>query len=141
MDRGGEASLLTPPQRSERRYGVLGPQSTMRDRDGVGFASHENLAEVVPYLNRSLNDLGYPSPLELEAPSAGDLARVANVLFLVLRDRTQDISSREQWGRERRRLTADNTRAETFYERARAELAAKDEELANSLAKSDGRVD
>ena len=141
MDRGGEASLLTPPQRSERRYGVLGPQSTMRDRDGVGFASHENLAEVVPYLNRSLNDLGYPSPLELEAPSAGDLARVANVLFLVLRDRTQDISSREQWGRERRRLTADKTRAETFYERARAELAAKDEELANSLAKSDGRVD
>ena len=139
MEPRGEAIGGTPPQRSERRFGVLGPQRI--DRDGVGFASHENLAEVVPYLNRSLNDLGYPGPLELEAPSSGDLARVANVLFLILRDRQQDAASREQWGRERRRLAADKARAETFYERARAELAAKDEELANSLAKSDGRVD
>ena len=139
MEPRGEAIGGTPPQRSERRFGVLGPQRI--DRDGVGFASHENLAEVVPYLNRSLNDLGYPGPLELEAPSVGDLARVANVLFLILRDRQQDAASREQWGRERRRLAADKARAETFYERARAELAAKDEELANSLAKSDGRVD
>ena len=97
MEPRGEAIGGTPPQRSERRFGVLGPQRI--DRDGVGFASHENLAEVVPYLNRSLNDLGYPGPLELEAPSVGDRARVANVLFLILRDRQQDAASREQWGR------------------------------------------
>ena len=85
------------------RHGILSPQT--QTRDGVGFASsQQNLAEIMPYLNQSLADLNYPSPLELLLPNAGDLARTCNVLFLMLRDRQNDVTAREHAGEERRRM-------------------------------------
>jgi hypothetical protein len=38
---------------------------------GAGYASSTNLEEIMPYLNQSLQDLGYPAPLELLLPNAG----------------------------------------------------------------------
>ena len=115
------------------RHGILSPQT--QTRDGVGFASSQNLEEIMPYLNQSLADLGYPSPLELMLPNAGDLARTCNVLFLMLRDRQNDVTARERAGEERRRLHSELARVETHFERMKAERDAKEQELANAMAK------
>jgi len=99
------------------------------------FAESGNLGEIMPYLNRSLGELGYPTPLELLLPNAGDLARTCNVLFLMLRDRQDDLSAREHAGDERRRLQSELARVEAHAERTKNERDAKDQELASAEAK------
>ena len=123
----------TPPPVSESerdRHGILAPSL-----GAVGFASTENLAEIMPYLNRSLAELGYPSPLELLLPNAGDLARTCNAIFLMLRDRQDDVTARDEWAAERRRLQSDLARAETHVHRLKSERDAKDHELLSLRAK------
>lgn len=118
------------------RHGILSPQT--QASDGIGFASSQNLAEIMPYLNQSLADLGYPSPLELLLPNAGDLARTCNVLFLMLRDRQNDVDAREHNGEERRRLQSELARMETHFERMKVERDDKEQELAAMAAKHTG---
>ena len=123
----------TPPPAAESekdRHGILAPSL-----GAVGFASTENLAEIMPYLNRSLAELGYPSPLELLLPNAGDLARTCNAIFLMLRDRQDDVTARDEWAAERRRLQSDLARAETHVHRVKSERDAKDHELLSLRAK------
>lgn len=124
-----------PPPRDERhallrsdRHGILSPTTA----SAGWFEPHaaRDLAEVMPYLNQSLADLGYPHPLELGVPNAGDLARTCNVLFLLLRDRQNDVAAREHALDERRRLQSELARVEMHHERARAERDAKEKELA-----------
>ena len=83
----------------------------------------------MPALNRALEDLGYPSPLELLLPDAADLARTCDVLFLLLRDRQEDLAARDAWADERARARADVAAADTRAERLRvsrdAEAAAR----------------
>ena len=111
----------------ERRSSAIGGTPSPRREPTV--ATVDALRETVPALNRALEDLGYPSPLELLLPDAADLARTCDVLFLLLRDRQEDLAARDAWADERARARADVAAAETRAERLRvsrdAEAAAR----------------
>ena len=113
--------------RAERRSSAIGGTPPPRREPTV--ATVDALRETVPALNRALEDLGYPSPLELLLPDAADLARTCDVLFLLLRDRQEDLAARDAWADERARARADVAAAETRAERLRvsrdAEAAAR----------------
>ena len=112
---------------AERRSSAIG--GTPPPRRDPTVATVDALRETVPALNRALEDLGYPSPLELLLPDAADLARTCDVLFLLLRDRQEDLAARDAWADERARARADVAAAETRAERLRvsrdAEAAAR----------------
>ena len=112
---------------AERRSSAIG--GTPPPRREPTIATVDALRETVPALNRALEDLGYPSPLELLLPDAADLARTCDVLFLLLRDRQEDLAARDAWADERARARADVAAAETRAERLRvsrdAEAAAR----------------
>ena len=111
----------------ERRSSAIGGTPSPRREPTV--ATVDALRETVPALNRALEDLGYPSPLELLLPDAADLARTCDVLFLLLRDRQEDLAARDAWADERARARADVAAADTRAERLRvsrdAEAAAR----------------
>ena len=112
---------------AERRSSAIG--GTPPPRRDPTVATVDALRETVPALNRALEDLGYPSPLELLLPDAADLARTCDVLFLLLRDRQEDLAARDAWADERARARADVAAADTRAERLRvsrdAEAAAR----------------
>ena len=115
---------------AERRSSAIGgTPSPRRDATVATVATVDALRETVPALNRALEDLGYPSPLELLLPDAADLARTCDVLFLLLRDRQEDLAARDAWADERARARADVAAADTRAERLRvsrdAEAAAR----------------
>ena len=86
----------------------------------IGFKCHTYpYNEVLPYLNQSLKEAGYPSPLDLLLPNATDLARTCNALFMLLRDRQKDAAVKESWNDERRRLHSDLNRLDTQVARLR----------------------
>ena len=122
----GTPEEISGPQ-SERRSSAIGGTPPPRREPTV--ATVDALRETVPALNRALEDLGYPSPLELLLPDAADLARTCDVLFLLLRDRQEDLAARDAWADERARARADVAAADTRAERLRvsrdAEAAAR----------------
>ena len=111
----------------ERRSSAIGGTPSPRREPTV--ATVDALRETVPALNRALEDLGYPLALELLLPDAADLARTCDVLFLLLRDRQEDLAARDAWADERARARADVAAADTRAERLRvsrdAEAAAR----------------
>ena len=109
--------------RAERRSSAIGGTPPPRREPTV--ATVDALRETVPALNRALEDLGYPSPLELLLPDAADLARTCDVLFLLLRDRQEDLAARDAWADERARARADVAAAETRAERLRVSRDAE----------------
>ena len=121
----GTPEEISGPQ-SERRSSAIGGTPPRREPT---VATVDALRETVPALNRALEDLGYPSPLELLLPDAADLARTCDVLFLLLRDRQEDLAARDAWADERARARADVAAADTRAERLRvsrdAEAAAR----------------
>ena len=108
---------------AERRSSAIG--GTPPPRRDPTVATVDALRETVPALNRALEDLGYPSPLELLLPDAADLARTCDVLFLLLRDRQEDLAARDAWADERARARADVAAADTRAERLRVSRDAE----------------
>ena len=122
---------------AERRSSAIGgTPSPRRDATVATVATVDALRETVPALNRALEDLGYPSPLELLLPDAADLARTCDVLFLLLRDRQEDLAAREAWADERARARTDVAAAETRAERLRV---SRDAEAAARVADANRR--
>ena len=107
----------------------------------VGFARVDNLHEVMPLMNRSLAELGYPAPLELLLPNADDLARTCNAIFLMLRDREAEVAERARWEAERRAHAAELQALESKLRRAEARTGENDRRLAARLRDAEANLE
>ena len=107
----------------------------------VGFARVDNLHEVLPLMNRSLAERGYPAPLELLLPNADDLARTCNAIFLMLRDREAEVAERARWEAERRAHAAELQALESKLRRAEARTGENDRRLAARLRDAEANLE
>ncbi|ORX81811.1 hypothetical protein K493DRAFT_93478 [Basidiobolus meristosporus CBS 931.73] len=99
------------------------------------YSPVEHPAYRCEYINGQLAAYGFPSDLNLLEPDKESSKEIINILFVLLKQRQQDVQIRDDLEEKARRLHDDYERVSALLLKERSRLEASEREVANFKAK------